>query len=189
MFVVPGTSVSRVAAVREPAELIEPSPRMAVSDIAALSGAVGPLQAPVAAVGRNVAYRWSGADLIAVATPLTATTPSADGTVRYRVGKGETISGIAARFGITTDTIRWANPSLGRDIRPGTELIILPVSGILYSILPGDSLVSVAARYGVDPTAIRTYNPRYQEIFADGSGSLILAAAKPIVAVKIKGKK
>ncbi|MDO8470180.1 MAG: LysM peptidoglycan-binding domain-containing protein [bacterium] len=126
-------------------------------------------------------------DLTAAAMPFTVTIPVADGTIRYRVQRGDTLAALAARFGITPETIRWANLSVGRTIRPGAELTILPVSGVRYAVIAGDSLTTIAARYGIDPETIRQFNPRYQEILMEGSGLLMLPGAKPIAVVK--GKK
>ena len=127
-------------------------------------------------------------DITADAMPFTVTVPGADGVVRYRVQRGDTIATLAARFGITPETIRWANPSVGRTIRPGVDITIPPVSGVLYAVMAGDSLTTIGGRYGIDPVAIRQFNPRYQEILTEGSGSLVLPNAKPI-APAVKNKK
>lgn len=176
-------------AVRVVEEEAAAAPAAEVRTARDISGAVG-LFDPVAAasVPSSKEYDFSGADLAAAATPLTMTAPSDDGTVRYRVQRGDTVSSLAARFGISSETIRWANPSVGRDIRPGTELTILPVSGVLYSVSAGDSLATVGERFHVDPEMVRRLNPGYQEVLANGAGSLILADAKPI-AVAAKNRK
>ena len=155
------------------------------SDVTALSdpatagqGAVSPFDA---AVGLSSAPVAAG-DLTAGAPPFTVTVPVADGTIRYRAQRGDTIAALAARFGITPETIRWANPSVGRTIRPGADITILPVSGVRYAVVPGDSLETIGARYGIAPEMIRRFNPRYQEILAEGSGSLVLPGA-------VEGKK
>ncbi|MFA5886213.1 MAG: M23 family metallopeptidase [Patescibacteria group bacterium] len=79
--------------------------------------------------------------------------------IYYLVQNGDTISSIASRFGLTINTILWANNlnSLGR-IRAGDKLTILPYSGILYTVKSGDTLSKIAKRYGVDTNKILACN-------------------------------
>jgi murein DD-endopeptidase MepM/ murein hydrolase activator NlpD len=78
----------------------------------------------------------------------------------YTVVAGDTVSGIAKRFGLDIDTIRWSNPDLERNpdyLRLGTEVTILPVRGVYYQIQAGDTLEKIASRYGVDTASILEY--------------------------------
>ncbi len=123
---------------------------------------------------------WAGAGLaVAQASPLTNLTRSGNGLVQYTVRKGDTLAKIAAQFGVDTQTVRAANGGLKAGIHVGEQLTILPVSGFLLSINAGDSVDSVAAHYGVDPDLVRQYNPGYQEIFAAGTGAVVIPYAKP----------
>src|SRR3989344_805691 len=52
-------------------------------------------------------------------------------TIEYEVKDGDTVSSIAQKFGITTDTIRWENSLASKDsIKIGQVLKILPVVGV-----------------------------------------------------------
>ena len=63
--------------------------------------------------------------------------------------------GIAQNFGITPETILWANGmSSGDLLRIGQKLTILPVSGVLHQVKTGESVSSIAATYGVDAARI-----------------------------------
>jgi len=53
-----------------------------------------------------------------------------DKAITYTVQKGDTVSTIAQKFGISADTIRWANNLSNDDISVGDTLPILPVTGI-----------------------------------------------------------
>ncbi|MGQ9516895.1 MAG: peptidoglycan DD-metalloendopeptidase family protein [Anaerolineae bacterium] len=78
----------------------------------------------------------------------------------YIVRPGDTVFGIAQRFGLDIDTIRWSNPELERNpdyLRPGTALTILPVEGVYHQVAAGDTLESVARRYGVAVEDIINY--------------------------------
>ncbi len=78
----------------------------------------------------------------------------------YIVQPGDTVSGIASRFGLDIDTIRWSNPELERNpdyLRPGTALTILPVRGVYHPVAAGDTVESIARRYGVAVEDIVNY--------------------------------
>ncbi len=88
----------------------------------------------------------------------TGAIPEQRGPVDYEVEPGDTISEIAARFGISNETILWANDLKSADlVKMGQKLLILPVSGIIYSVVKGDTLLSIASRYGVDTEEIVGY--------------------------------
>jgi LysM repeat protein len=76
----------------------------------------------------------------------------------YTVQAGETISSLATRFGITSDSIRWSNGLSGDAVAPGTKLKIPPVTGIVYTIKGGDTADSLATRFGTSKDQILAYN-------------------------------
>lgn len=76
----------------------------------------------------------------------------------YVTQKGDTIGGIAAKFGITSDSIRWSNNITGDAVSAGMHLVIPPVSGFVYVVHPGDTPASLAARYHADESKIIAYN-------------------------------
>ena len=76
-------------------------------------------------------------------------------TAEYEVQPGDTISSIAEKFGVSIDTIRWANNlSSIKAIKTGKTLKILPVSGIAHKVSHGETVYSVAKKYSVDAQAI-----------------------------------
>lgn len=73
----------------------------------------------------------------------------------YEVQDGDTLSSIAQKFGISQETIKWANNMDSVDsIKPGQKLKILPVSGVSHEVKSGDTLESVAKKYEAEPQAI-----------------------------------
>ncbi len=76
----------------------------------------------------------------------------------YTVHKGDTLSGIAKMFGVTTNTIVWANNLAGGTIHEGDQLVILPISGVKYTTLTGDTVASIAKKYKADATEVAQYN-------------------------------
>ncbi len=82
-----------------------------------------------------------------------------EGTITYTVAPGDTASTIAASFGITTNTILWANNISSYSlIRPGDELIILPTTGILYRVRSGDTIGSIAKKYSAKTDDVIAFN-------------------------------
>jgi murein DD-endopeptidase MepM/ murein hydrolase activator NlpD len=74
--------------------------------------------------------------------------------INYTVQKGDTLSGIAKKFGISEDTIRWQNNLTNDDITVGDSLQILPVTGIAHKVSSGDTIYTIAKKYSSNPQAI-----------------------------------
>lgn len=110
------------------------------------------------------AVQSSGSALVANSGPsgTTADVVGSSGSDRisvYVVRAGDTMSEIAAMFGVSANTIVWANNlKNATDIHPGDTLIILPVSGVEHTVAKGDTLKSLAAKYGADATEIAQFN-------------------------------
>lgn len=117
---------------------------------------------------------------VGISQPVSNLIPTRDGLKKYKVSEGDSLSEIAARFGISVDTIRFANPGIKNVISPGEEIVILPVSGLLYEIEPGDTLEGVSARYRIDPSLVKSYNSDYQKLFESPGATVILPYAKPL---------
>ncbi len=77
-----------------------------------------------------------------------------DKIITYTVQKGDTISTIAKKFGISEDTIKWQNDLASDDISIGESLEILPVTGIAHKVSSGDTVYTIAKKYGVDAQAV-----------------------------------
>ncbi len=112
----------------------------------------------------------------AVAAP-----PRAPDPWTYVVKKGDVLHQLAGRFGINTSTILYANNlSDPDDIRPGQELTILPVSGVLYTVRDGDMLRDVADRYGIALASILKSNNLADPSLITPGVDIILPGAVPI---------
>lgn len=73
------------------------------------------------------------------------------GVVTYTVQPGDIPSQIASIFGISTNTLLWANNLSAWDyIKPGQKLVILPVSGIKYKVKKGEKLEAIVKQYKAD---------------------------------------
>ncbi len=77
----------------------------------------------------------------------------------YVVRPGDSLSGIAEMFGVSVNTILWANDITNRNmIKPGMTLTILPISGIRHTVKKGETLVSIAKKYHGNVDDIALYN-------------------------------
>ena len=114
--------------------------------------------------GLNDRQIHSGNALIAQGGPSgtitdIANTPPPDRISVYVVRPGDTLSEIAGMFGVSVNTIIWANNLKNiRDVHPNDILVILPVSGIERTVVKGDTLKSLAKKYGADAGEIAQYN-------------------------------
>jgi len=78
----------------------------------------------------------------------------------YRVQPGDTVFGIAAKFGLKPETIMWSNIDLELNpdlLRVNDELVILPADGVYHQVKQGDTITALAKRYKVQPAAIVGY--------------------------------
>jgi LysM repeat protein len=77
----------------------------------------------------------------------------------YIVRKGDTFAGIAKMFGVSMNTVLWANDLNKNSIlKEGQVLVILPISGVIHDIVKGDTLTSIAKKYGGDVGEIAQFN-------------------------------
>ncbi len=92
----------------------------------------------------------------------------------YTVVRGDTLSTIAEKFNISTNTIRWANDlSAKSSIQVGDKLTILPVTGIQYTVKKGDTISAIALKFDVAQEEILDFN--------DIEGSKIVPGAELII--------
>ncbi len=77
----------------------------------------------------------------------------------YTVEGGDTLSSIAQKFGISTNTVLWANNLADTAvIKPGQTLTILPVSGVAYTVQKNDTTDSIAKKFNSTTDKILAFN-------------------------------
>ena len=82
-----------------------------------------------------------------------------DEIVKYEVQEGENLSLIAQDFGVSLQTIIWANNIKNVDqIKPGTILKIPPVTGVIHKVSSGDTVSKIAQRYKAQSEDIISFN-------------------------------
>jgi LysM repeat protein len=97
----------------------------------------------------------------------------------YQVQAGDTLTDIAWRLGIDVDTLVNNNQKLADpdNIHPGDQLMVLPVSGLLYQVAPGDTLSGLVDRFGVDLAPVLQFNHLDNVDLVQSGTQLILPGA------------
>ena len=95
--------------------------------------------------------------------------------VKYTVLEGDTVFGIAEKFGLAPETVLWGNYYILLDdphgLKPGQELNILPVNGTYHEWQQGEGLNGISEYYGVKPEDIINYPSNNLDIAAVGDFS------------------
>lgn len=105
-----------------------------------------------------------GHALVAPLNPLGILPPKDSGTgggqiFVYTIRPGDTLSAVAESFGVTVNTILWANGIANpRLIKTGDQVLILPVSGVKHEVQKGDTLESIAKKYRASLSDILAFN-------------------------------
>lgn len=77
-----------------------------------------------------------------------------DSVINYTIKSGDTLASIAKNFGISVDTIKWANDLKTETIHAGNTLKIPPVTGVVHKVVSGENVYTIAKKYKVDPQKI-----------------------------------
>ncbi|TSC68392.1 MAG: peptidase M23 family protein [Parcubacteria group bacterium Gr01-1014_72] len=85
-------------------------------------------------------------------------TPLAGEISIYVVREGDSLSAISKMFGVSVNTIVWANDIKNAIIRPGDRLVILPVSGVQHTVKKGETIQSIALKYKADLAEVLQFN-------------------------------
>jgi len=77
----------------------------------------------------------------------------------YVVREGDALSQIAEMYGVTTNTILWANDlTSAAGIQQGDTLVILPFVGVRHEVASGETLGSILKKYDADLEEVLNYN-------------------------------
>lgn len=103
----------------------------------------------------------------------------------YTVAAGDTLSSIAARYGIGVDYVEWNNADVTSDpssLQIDEVLQIPSVEGILYDVRVGDTLVEIATKYGAEVEDIINFAPNGltdPNDLREGAQLLIVGGTRP----------
>jgi murein DD-endopeptidase MepM/ murein hydrolase activator NlpD len=106
------------------------------------------------------------------------------GWVVYQVRPGDTLAGIAARYGVDPKHIMWSSGLKDDRLQVGQRLQIplvaaeerpprVPPGVKAYRVRPGDTLASVAQRFGLTPLELVSANPSLESLDRLVAGSVL----------------
>lgn len=78
--------------------------------------------------------------------------------ISYIVQPGDTVASIAAKFGITDNSLIWSNNLSTSSVSAGQKILIPPVSGIIYTVQSGDTPATLAQKFHSNEAQIIAYN-------------------------------
>ncbi len=102
----------------------------------------------------------------------------------YTTIAGDTLSGLASKFGVTSDSIRWSNSLNSERIDPGKQLFIPPVSGVVYNVKAGDTVEALAQKYSTSKEQILSDNDAEVVGLKTGQRILIRGGIQPVAAAR-----
>lgn len=101
------------------------------------------------------------------------------GVIEHVVQGGESAEVLAAKYGLTTDQVRWSNGLKTNEIPVGTVLHLPSVPGIVYTVKSGDTVESIAARYGSSAVEITALNDLEESGVREGAMIVIKNGSLP----------
>ena len=129
----------------------------------------------------NAELAVAPAEEVVIAKPqvvATALKSRADITT-YTTVAGDTIASIAAKFGVTSNSVLWSNNLTGTVLPAGLKLTIPPINGLVYTVKAGDTPQSLAATYSSNAAQIIAYNDAEISGLQTGEQIIIPNGQKP----------
>lgn len=107
--------------------------------------------------------------------------PTADSReIKHYVAKaGDTVEQVARQFGISGNTIKWANNLNSDAIEVNKQLVIPPIDGVVYTVKAGDTIESIASKYRADKERIVSFNDLELSGLASGKSIIIPSGDLP----------
>lgn len=140
-------SVDQVAAADVAASVARSSDMLVSANVASL------------AISLNSKTELAQTDNSFISKPQIVTqTTGRKGVISYNTKDGDNVKSVAAAFGVSEDTVRWANSLTSDSLKPGTKLTIPSVTGVVYTVKNGDDAGKLAEKYQADKERIITFN-------------------------------
>lgn len=177
---------NHVQAAADTKEAAKPLDTLASTDVAVHVARMTRLEESTAVVNKadtaSAQLAISSADDQVLAKPQIVSTAlkSKKDIKNHTIVAGETVSSIAAKYGVTPDTIRFSNNISGEALEPGKTLTISPVNGMTYVVKDGDTPDALASKYNVSKAQLIAFNDaEINESFKVGDTIVIPDAVQP----------
>lgn len=162
------TPVANAAAQSPSASPVSGDDKLSVDELVATDVAANlaeqtnmPVAANVANLSVSLAAKSDLAqtnDSAIVKPQIVQPTATSRDITNYTTKDGDTVSSIAASYGLTSDTIKWANNLTSDSLSAGKALVIPPIDGVVYTVKANDTLDSIASVYGANKQRIVSFN-------------------------------
>jgi len=121
-------------------------------------------------------------DTAVIAKPLLVPThfKSRNDIKDYIVQPGDTVASVAAKFGVTSDSIMWSNGLRSNSLAEGMVLVIPPENGIVYVVQPGDTVDELARKFRANRDLIIAFNDIELTGLREGERILIPNGLQPV---------
>ena len=121
----------------------------------------------------------SQSDDTLISKPQIVSNATARGITSYVTVAGDSVPTLANKYGVSVDTIRWANNLTGDDLTPGTTIAVPAITGVVYTVKAGDTSDSLATKYKSDASRIVSYNDLELSGLKEGTKIVIPAGVLP----------
>jgi len=99
----------------------------------------------------------------------------------YVTVAGDSVSSLATKFGITSNTIMWSNGLYSDALSASTSLLIPPRNGVIYKVANGDTVASIASKFAADQSKIIAFNNLEIKSLVPGQTIFVPDGAVPVV--------
>ena len=96
----------------------------------------------------------------------------------YVVVGGDTISSIAEEYLVSAEALKYANSLTSDVIKPGQEISIPPVNGLVHTVKSGDTISTIASLYSVSGQTIVDFNFLEEPYVIHEGNTLVIPDAK-----------
>ena len=97
----------------------------------------------------------------------------------HTVAEGETVDTVAQKYGVSKDTVKWANSLSDDTLEPGSVVKILPTDGVSYTVKADDTVEKIAERYKVSPERLVLFNDLELTGVKEGDAIILPSAELP----------
>ncbi len=156
-------SSENLGAAQSAADIVKPSvDQLAAAGLIAKTAKVADLavadEASNAAITLTIKAELAQQDEAVITKPQTFEPTSSSALITHKIAAGDTVPLVSAKYGVSAQTLRWANNLTSDALAPGADMIIPTVDGVVYVTKDGDTIDAVAQKYQSDKARIVSKN-------------------------------
>jgi surface antigen/LysM repeat protein len=78
--------------------------------------------------------------------------------IHYTVAAGDSVTSLATKFGVSTNSIKWSNGLSSDNLTAGASLLIPPAEGVVYQVKSTDTAATITNKYQANLDTFVTVN-------------------------------